>query len=111
MEPMATPPESTKASLSGRLHAHAATRWPQLTDLHIRHRGPFAYIAGQLADGEKIPLMRLRYLGSAAAWGFGLYLASKDGYEDTILPTGTVTGTPEQALDCACDLYLSIPDI
>ncbi|WP_322761183.1 hypothetical protein [Frankia sp. Cr2] len=55
--------------------------------------------------------MRLRYLGSAADWGFGLYLASKDGYEDAVLPVGTFTGTPEEALDCACELYLSTPDI
>jgi hypothetical protein len=27
------------------------------------------------------PLMRLRYGGSAARWGFAIYLASKDGYE------------------------------
>jgi hypothetical protein len=108
---MATPPESTKASLSQRLHTRAATRWPQLAELHIRHRGAFAYIEGQLPDGESIPLMRLRYAGSATHWGFALYLASKDGYEDTLLPTGTFTGTPEEALDCACDLYLSTPDI
>ncbi|WP_175324683.1 hypothetical protein [Frankia sp. Cppng1_Ct_nod] len=55
--------------------------------------------------------MRLRYTGSATHWGFALYLASKDGYQDTLLPTGTFTGTPEEALDCACDLYLSTPDI
>jgi hypothetical protein len=108
---MAVPPESTKASLSQRLHAHAAARWPQLVELRIRYRGQFAYVEGQLADGETVPLMRLRYAGSATQWGFALYLASKDGYEDTVLPTGTFTGTPEEALDCACDLYLSIPDI
>ncbi|WP_322751901.1 MULTISPECIES: hypothetical protein [unclassified Frankia] len=64
-----------------------------------------------LADGEDVPLMRLRYTGSAADWGFGLYLASKDGYQDAVLPAGTFTGTPEEALDCACELYLSIPGI
>jgi hypothetical protein len=108
---MAAPPESTKASLSQRLRARATARWPQLTDLRVRYRGQFAYVEGQLADGETVPLMRLRYTGSAAHWGFALYLASKDGYEDTVLPTGTFTGSPEDTLDCACDLYLSIPDI
>ncbi len=108
---MATPPESTKASLSQRLHARAADRWPQLAELRLRHRGAFAYIDGRLADGEHIPLMRLRYTGSATHWGFALYLASKDRYEDTVLPTGIFTGTPEEALDCACDLYLSTPGI
>ncbi|MGF7233788.1 MAG: hypothetical protein ACQSGP_22560 [Frankia sp.] len=108
---MATPPESTKASLSQRLHAHAAARWPQLAEVRVRYRGQFAYVEGQLADGDTVALMRLRYTGSAAHWGFALYLASKDGYEDTLLPTGTFTGNPEETLDCACDLYLSIPDI
>lgn len=54
--------------------------------------------------------MRLRYLGSESTWGFALYLASSDTYEDQILPTGGFTGTLEDALDCACELYLSAPD-
>ncbi|MFE4956530.1 hypothetical protein ACFRCW_21090 [Streptomyces sp. NPDC056653] len=48
--------------------------------------------------------MRLRYGGSASTWGFALYLASTDKYEDTILPTGSFVGTPEEALDSACGL-------
>ncbi len=31
------------------------------------------------------------------------------GYEDTLLPTGTPTCTAEQALDCACGVYLNDP--
>jgi hypothetical protein len=27
-------------------------------------------------------------------------------YENQILPTGLPIGTPQEALDCACDLYL-----
>jgi len=84
---MPTPPESTKSSLTQRLHAHAAMRWPQLADLTVRFRGGFAYVQGQLADGEMLPLCRLRYTGSASTWGFGLYLASNDRYEDQILPS------------------------
>ncbi|MGZ5384092.1 MAG: hypothetical protein ACXWH0_08935 [Acidimicrobiia bacterium] len=41
--------------------------------------------------------------------GLRHYLASKDGYQDSILPDGSFTGTPEQALDCACGLYLNDP--
>ncbi|WP_409468420.1 hypothetical protein [Streptomyces sp. HC307] len=55
--------------------------------------------------------MRLRYGGSASTWGFALYLASTDKYEDTTLPTGSFAGTPEEALDCACGLYLTAPGI
>jgi hypothetical protein len=56
-----------------------------------------------------MPLMRLRYGGSANQWGFAIYLASSAKYEDSILPDGTLAGTPEQALDCACGLYLGDP--
>lgn len=108
---MATPPQSTKASLARRLNAHARTQWPQLSDLRIRHRGAFACIDGELPDGDIVRLMRPRYSGSAARWGCALYLASTDKYEESILPTGTFAGAPEDALDCACELYLAAPDI
>jgi hypothetical protein len=104
---MAKPPESTKTSLRQRLTAHARDRWPQLTDVTVRYHGNFAYIDGQLPDGTTLPLCRLRYGGSAHTWGFAIYLASKDGYEDSILPTGYPAGTPQEALDCACGLYLA----
>ena len=38
-----------------------------------------------------------------------MYLASTDGYEDAVLPTGAFAGLPEDALDCAAGLYLSNP--
>ncbi|MFJ2781861.1 MULTISPECIES: hypothetical protein [unclassified Kitasatospora] len=55
--------------------------------------------------------MRLRYGGSASTWGFALYLASTDEHQDAILPTSGFAGTPEDALDCACGLYLTDPSI
>jgi hypothetical protein len=106
MTDMAVPPASTKTSLQQRLSAHARTRWPQLARLTTRFRGTFAYVDGHLPDGETLPLMRLRYGGSANRWGFAIYLASKDGYQDSVLPTGAFAGTPEDALDCAAGLYL-----
>ena len=106
---MAKPPESTKTSLRQRLLAHARDRWPQLSDLQIRYHGQFAYVTGVLHDGTEIPLLRLRYGGSAHTWGFAIYLASKDGYQDSILPSGYPVGTPQEALDCACGLYLDNP--
>lgn len=107
---MATVPQSTKDSLERRLAAHARTRRPEVAGLRFRYRGAFAWIDAELPDSEILPLIRLRYLGSADDWGFGLYLASSDKYEDQILPTGSFTGTPEDALDCACELYLDAPD-
>lgn len=106
---MGAPPASTKSSLQQRLSAHARAHWPQLTAVMVRFRGAFAYVEGQLLDGDTLPLMRLRYGGSAARWGFAMYLASKDGYEDAVLPTGALAGFPEAALDCACGLYLADP--
>lgn len=104
-----TPPESTKTSLRQRLNTHARNRWPGLTDVDVRYRGRFAYITGNLPDGEQLPLCRLRYGGSASTWGFAIYLASRGSYEDSVLPTGLPAGTPEEALDCACGLYLNDP--
>ena len=104
---MASPPESTKTSLRQRLLAHARERWPQLTTVQVRHHGAFAYITGELADGTTLPLFRLRYNGSASSWGFAIYRASRDNYEDSILPSGYPFGTPQEALDCACGLYLN----
>jgi hypothetical protein len=109
MMAMATPPESTKISLRQRLHAHARTHWSQVASLDFRYRGAFAYVDAHLPDGEVLPLLRLRYSGSAQHWGFGLYLASSGRYENQLLPTGFPSGTPEQALDCACGLYLDNP--
>lgn len=106
---MAAPPASTKTSLQQRLSAGAHERWPQLADVDVRFRGPFAYVTAALPDGDTMPLMRLRYGGSAARWGFAIYLASKDGYEDSVLPTGDLAGAPEDPLGTACGLYLGDP--
>ena len=103
---MAGPPESTKTSLRQRLAARARERWPQLADITVRYHGEFAYVAGQLPDGTTLPLCRLRYAGSATTWGFAFYRASHDDYEKSILPCGYRAGTPQEALDCACGLYL-----
>jgi len=92
---MAAPPASTKASLQQRLSAHARAHWPQLAGVTVRFCGAFAYVDGRLLDGGTLPLMRLRYGGSAARWGFAMYLACKDGYEDAVLPTGAFAGLPE----------------
>jgi len=75
--------------------------------MSVRYRGVFAYVDGRLADGTTLPLFRLRYGGYANQWGFAIYLASKDGYEHSYLPSGHTAGTAEEALDCACGLYLN----
>ena len=104
---MKGPPESTKASLTSRLNTHARAHWPALERVEVRFRAGFAYIDGRLHDDTTIKLCRLRYGGSAHQWGFAVYRASHDDYENSFLPTGTFVGTAEDALDCAAGLYLT----
>lgn len=91
---MPTPSQHTRLSLEGRLDEHARTAWPQLKRLNIRHRGAFAYVEVELAGGERGKLMRLRYTGTVARWGFALYPASHDRCEDAILLSGSFPRKP-----------------
>ncbi|WP_329528601.1 hypothetical protein [Streptomyces sp. NBC_01462] len=84
---MPTPSEHIRLSLEARLDERARATWPQLQRLHVRHRGAFAYVEAELAD----------------RWGFALYLASNERYEDSLLPAGT----PADALDCACRIHIA----
>jgi hypothetical protein len=106
---MASPPASTKTSLGHKLRARARERWPQLTRIDIRFHGNYAYVSGALPDGTVLPLCRLRYAGYASSWGFAIWRASHEDYQDSYLPTGQPSGTPEEALDCACGLHLAEP--
>ena len=74
----------------------------------MRHRGDFTYVDGDLPDAT-LPAVpaALRRLGQH--WGFAIYRASHDDYEDSFLPTGAASRHPEEALDCACGLYLGDP--
>ena len=103
----ATIPESTKTSLQ-RLTARARERWPALAEVQVRVRGRFAYVDGGLDSGEVLTLCRLRYVGSASV-GVCHLARQQDGYGDSVLPSGRPSGTPQEALDCACGLYLADP--
>ena len=102
-------PDATKASLHQRLTERARQRWPALIEIRVRYRAGFAYVDRILADGEILRLCRLRYAGSARDWGFAIYRASHDDYEDSYLPTGVMGGPAEDALETACGLYLNDP--
>lgn len=104
---MAAIPESTRHSLAQRLNIRAGQRWPQIAHVDTRFRGSFAYVTARLPDGDELPLMRLRYGGTARFWGFAIYRASHDDYEDSWLPDGQSAGAPEDALDTAAGLYLT----
>jgi len=107
---MAAIPESTRDSITVRLLDHAETHWPQLTRVQVSYRGAFGYVTGVLRDGSRIPLCRLRYGGSAHSFGFAIYSAAHDRYQDAVLRTGLPTGTPQEALDTACIIHLARPD-
>jgi hypothetical protein len=106
---MAAIPDSTRRSITVRLLDHAEKNWPQLAKVRARYHGSFAYITGVLRDGSQIPLFRLRYGGSAHSFGFAIYSAAHDRYEDAVLRTGLPIGTPQEALDTACTAHLTRP--
>ena len=96
-------PDSTKTSLAQRLRQHAKATWPQLAAVDVRYRSQFAYVTCELADGDQMPLMRLRYSGSAHRWGTAIYTASTNSYEDQVWFSGSV----EDAFDFVCDIHIS----
>jgi hypothetical protein len=100
-------PESTRDSITWRLILHVEKNWPQLDKVQVTCRRGFAYAAGVLPGGETLPLFRLRYGGSAHSFGFAIYSAARDRYEDAVLLTGYPTGTPQEALDTACTVHLA----
>ncbi len=53
-------PESTKSSVRQRLATHVRERWPQITELHMRHRGVFTYVEATTTGAGTLPLCRLR---------------------------------------------------
>ena len=107
MRHMPAIPEPTRSSIIVRLLDHAGTNWPQLAKVRARYHGSFAYITGVLRNGEQIPLFRLRYGGSAHSFGFAIYSAASNRYEDAVLLTGSPVGTPQEALDTACTIHLA----
>ena len=85
-------PESTRDSITWRLILHAEKNWPQLDKVQVTCRGGFAYAAGVLPGGEKLPLFRLRYGGSAHSFGFAIYSAARDA---TKTPSSSPDTPPE----------------
>jgi hypothetical protein len=101
-------PASTRSSITLRLLIHAEEHWPQLGKLEVTCRGGFAYATAALpGEDQPRPLFRLRYGGSAHSFGFALYSHATGRYENTVLLTGSPAGTPQEALDTACTLYLA----
>ncbi|MFJ2060639.1 AAA family ATPase [Streptomyces sp. NPDC087908] len=101
------PPESMQQHLRQRLNRQARACWPHVDAIAVRFHAGFAYVEAELPGGKSLPLCRLRFTGVLHTWGFALYLASNDSYQDNILLSGLPVGSPEEALDCAGNFYLN----
>jgi hypothetical protein len=104
---MPVPSKPLKTRIEGEVDHYASQRWPQLEEVTIRWRGSYGYLTGHLPDDQDIPLARIGYLGNTTDWTFAIYQASTHTYQQSVLLNGQPTGTPTQALDCACTLYLA----
>lgn len=117
-------PEAVRVNLKRRLEAHVAAHWKdRCREVRLRFRGVFAYIDAlpvrhflmpgltekQRARIEATPthLCRLRYQSRPDSWGFAFYKYSDECYEDSFLPNGYFSGTPEECFDCAAGVYLN----
>jgi putative transposase len=105
------PPRSSDAEF-----LDSATHLPTTRPLTIRvqlpcRTHPCAPDASRISpmldpSGFDQPLFRLRWTGRPEAWAFAVWLASKEGYEKSVLPSGSFVGTVEETMNCACGLYL-----
>jgi hypothetical protein len=105
---MPVPPRKLKDQVEDNLDHYASQRWPQLEEVTIRWHGSYGYLTAYITEDD-VPLCRIAYLGSPGDWGFAIYQAGTETYQESILPDGSPAGTPQQALDCACGLYLADP--
>jgi hypothetical protein len=106
MRGMPIPSRALKDQVEGSLDHYASQAWPQLEEVTIGWRGSYGYLVGHSPDDD-LPLARIEYLGDPQHWAFALYQASTENYQETVLPSGQWTGTPKEALDCACAVHLA----
>ena len=107
-----TPDQQTRNAVTARIIAHVTAGWPRLGEPLVRHRGLYCYVAALLPGyREPMPILRLRWQGSADQWAIAIYKASTGQYSETELPGafGGVTGTPEQGIDETFILYAGPP--
>lgn len=117
-------PLNVQEALRRRLRQHAEDAWKhQCREVVVRFRGAFAYVDAfplhhqvmpgttpeEQAQIEAMPthLCRLGYLGRADHWAFAFFKYSDERYEPSFLPSGEFAGTPEEAFDCAAQVYLT----
>lgn len=83
---------------------------PQSHDIGLKFKGRFDDVDARTTGGAasaKQKLCRLRFGGSAQIWGFAIYRANHDDYCDSMLPSGLLVGSAEEAPDTTCGLYFN----
>ncbi len=115
--------DAAQAALRARLERHVRAHWKdRCQEVVVRFRGAFAYIDAfplqqqfmlgttpeEQARIEATPthLCRLGYLGNLERWEFAFFKYSDEKYEPSFLPSGAFVGTPEEAFDCAAQVYM-----
>jgi hypothetical protein len=90
------------------LAARARERWPQIIELHMRHRGVFTYVQASTEAGT-VQLCGLRYVGSAHDWQVAIYRASHDDYAESIFPNGLPFGT--EVVSIFVEVEVAVPHL
>jgi hypothetical protein len=67
------------------------------------YHGPFAYVAVELTGRHLLPLMRLRYSGSAHCWS----LAHLPGQRQQLRRPVLIQGAAEESLVFVCNVLVS----
>jgi hypothetical protein len=105
------------------LEKYARAHWKdQCREVVVHFRGAYAYVdvfpfeyqfmpgttPKERAQIEATPthLCRLGYIRRADLWAFAFFKYSDEKYEPSFLPSGAFAGTPEEAFDCAAQVYL-----
>jgi hypothetical protein len=116
-------PESVRAELAARLLRHVEKKWKgRVGKILLRFRGAYVYIAiVEVQKGKEAPpqicrytqvgevpveLCRLGYLGSIDRWAYAFFKYSDERYAPSVVASGSFVATPEQAFDCAAEVYL-----
>ena len=89
---MPAPPRKLKDQVEDDLDHYASQRWPQLEEVTIRWRGSYGYVEGYVTEDDGIPLCRIGYLGSPDDWGFAIYQASTETYQESSLTAAARPG-------------------
>lgn len=123
LRPKGPIPDGVREALAARLLRHVTKKWKgRVRKILLGFHGAYAYITVvETAKGEKVQprvcryieeeemplqLCRLGYLAGIDRWAYAFYKYSDECYAPSVVASGSFVATPEQAFDCAADVYL-----